>query len=52
MAPAPNARLRITNVLGYVLLIVVNVLASMGALGGSTNAEVSGRFTTPLTPAG
>ncbi|KAG2449978.1 hypothetical protein HYH02_000082 [Chlamydomonas schloesseri] len=45
------AVLRITNLLGYLFLILVNVLSSTGAFG-DTNAVVSGRYPTPLTPAG
>ncbi|GIL62699.1 hypothetical protein Vafri_16875 [Volvox africanus] len=47
----PPLLLRLTNLLGYLFLILVNVLSSVGALGG-TNAEVSAKFPTPLTPAG
>ncbi|KAG2429080.1 hypothetical protein HXX76_011320 [Chlamydomonas incerta] len=45
------AVLRITNLLGYLFLVLVNVLSSTGAFG-DTNAGVSGRYPTPLTPAG
>ncbi|GLI62202.1 hypothetical protein VaNZ11_004793 [Volvox africanus] len=47
----PPLLLRLTNLLGYLFLILVNVLSSVGALCG-TNAEVSAKFPTPLTPAG
>jgi hypothetical protein len=42
--------LKITNALGYVVLIVVNVLGSMNMLGGKSIGEVSGSYSTPLTP--
>ncbi|KAK9837646.1 hypothetical protein WJX74_002084 [Apatococcus lobatus] len=47
----PSLALRASNVFAYALLIVVNVLVNTGLIGPS-NAEVSGRFPTPLTPAG
>ncbi|KAK9866045.1 hypothetical protein WJX84_007536 [Apatococcus fuscideae] len=47
----PSLALRSSNVVAYVLLIVVNVLVNTGLIG-PTNAEVSGKFPTPLTPAG
>ncbi|GLC47369.1 hypothetical protein PLESTB_000166000 [Pleodorina starrii] len=47
----PPLLLRLTNLLGYLFLILVNVLSSTGSLGG-TNAEVSARYPTPLTPSG
>ena len=49
-APPPTS-LRVLNAFGYVLLIFVNV-ASQTGLFGPTNAEISRRFSTPLTPAG
>ena len=49
-APPPTS-LRVLNAVGYVLLIFVNV-ASQTGLFGPTNAEISRRFSTPLTPAG
>ena len=48
---SPGAVLKATNVVGYVLLIVVNVLSNTGVLG-VTNAEISDEYPTPLTPAG
>ena len=47
----PPITLRVTNVVGYIILIAVNIAASTGLLG-PTNAEVSARHPTPLTPAG
>lgn len=47
----PSLTLRITNVIGYVALIFVNVGSAFG-LFGPTNQEVSARHPTPLTPAG
>ncbi|BDA45844.1 hypothetical protein COCOBI_07-6310 [Coccomyxa sp. Obi] len=47
----PPITLRVTNVIGYVILIAVNIAASTGLLG-PTNAEISARHPTPLTPAG
>lgn len=47
----PPITLRVTNVIGYIILIAVNIAASTGLLG-PTNAEVSARHPTPLTPAG
>ena len=47
----PSVLLRTSNVLSFLLLIAVNVGSSMG-LFGPTNVEVSGRWPTPLTPAG
>lgn len=47
----PSTILRISNVTGYCILILVNVLAGTGVFG-PTNAEISGRYPTPLTPEG
>eukprot|EP00775_Hariotina_reticulata_P004487 gene4486-biopygen6228 len=47
----PSLRLRISNVLSYAAFIVVNVLASLNVFGPS-NAEVSRKLHTPLTPSG
>jgi hypothetical protein len=47
----PPITLRVTNVIGYIILIAVNIAASTGILG-PTNAEISARHPTPLTPAG
>lgn len=47
----PSLALRASNVFAYVLLIVVNVLVNTGVVG-PTNAQVSAKFPTPLTPAG
>ncbi|GFR50689.1 hypothetical protein Agub_g12941 [Astrephomene gubernaculifera] len=47
----PPLLLRLTNFLGYLFLILVNILSSTGALG-ETNAEVSAKYPTPLTPSG
>ena len=47
----PSLTLRISNAVAYVILIAVNVASSLG-LFGPTNAEVSDRHPTPLTPAG
>lgn len=48
---SPSPVLRYLNVVGYIVLIVVNVLSNTGFLG-PTNADVSKNFPTPLTPAG
>ncbi|KAG2482798.1 hypothetical protein HYH03_018288 [Edaphochlamys debaryana] len=50
-ANMPSVALRLCNFGGYLGLILVNVLSSTGAFG-PTNAEVSGKYITPLTPAG
>lgn len=47
----PSLLLRTTNVAGYLFLILINVLSSVGLLG-PTNADISSDFPTPLTPAG
>lgn len=47
----PSLMLRISNAVAYVVLIAINVASSLGALG-PTNAELSRRHPTPLTPAG
>ena len=47
----PSLTLRISNAIGYVALIFVNVGSAFG-LFGPTNAEISARHPTPLTPAG
>ncbi|KAK9843986.1 hypothetical protein WJX81_001126 [Elliptochloris bilobata] len=49
-APPPTS-LRAVNAVGYLALIFVNV-ASQTGLFGPTNAAISRRFSTPLTPAG
>lgn len=47
----PTSWPRLTNVGGYIVLILVNVAANLGYLG-PTNADVSRNHPTPLTPAG
>jgi hypothetical protein len=47
----PPLALRVSNVVNYVLLVVVNTLANQG-LFGPNNADVSKQYQTPLTPAG
>lgn len=47
----PSLGLRVSTVVTYVVLIVVNYLSNSGLLG-PTNADISNRFGTPLTPAG
>ncbi|EFN53001.1 hypothetical protein CHLNCDRAFT_137452 [Chlorella variabilis] len=48
---APEQPLRIATAAAYLGFIAVNVASSVGWLG-ATNAEVSAKFTVPLTPAG
>jgi hypothetical protein len=43
--------LRVSNVVSYVLFILINTLANKGFFG-PTNADVSKEYRTPLTPAG
>lgn len=50
-AEYPTQTLRLTNVVSYVVLIAVNVASNSGILG-PTNAEISQKYSTPLTPAG
>lgn len=50
-AETPTSTLRISNLVSYVLLIAVNVASNSGLLGPS-NAEISQKYSTPLTPAG
>lgn len=47
----PSLTLRVSNAVAYVALIFVNVGSAFG-LFGPTNAEISARRPTPLTPAG
>lgn len=47
----PSRLLRISNCAGFVVLITINVLSNLGTFG-ATNADVSAKFPTPLTPAG
>jgi len=47
----PSTALRVTNVAGYVFLIVINALASRGLLG-PTNEKLSKKNHTFITPAG
>jgi hypothetical protein len=47
----PSTALRVTNVLGYIFLIVINALASKGLLG-PTNEKLSKKNHTFITPAG
>ncbi len=47
----PSLTLRISNAVAYAALIFVNVGSALG-LFGPTNAEISARHPTPLTPAG
>ena len=47
----PSLTLRISNAIAYAALIFVNVGSAVG-LFGPTNAEISARHPTPLTPAG
>eukprot|EP00891_Asterochloris_glomerata_P009860 jgi/Astpho2/9860/e_gw1.00151.19.1_t len=46
---APGWWLKLTNVTAYSVVILVNVASGQGWLGAS-NADVSSRFQTPLTP--
>lgn len=50
-AEYPTQTLRLTNVVSYAVLIAVNVASNSGILG-PTNAEISQKYSTPLTPAG
>ena len=47
----PPWSLRVSNLVGFIALICVNGLIQSGLLG-PRNSEISGRFSTPLTPAG
>ena len=47
----PTLSLRISNVVGFVILVSVNGLCQSGYLGPN-NSEISEKFSTPLTPAG
>jgi hypothetical protein len=47
----PSRLLRASNAVGFLVLVAVNVCSSVG-LFGATNAEISAKFPTPLTPAG
>eukprot|EP00882_Tetradesmus_deserticola_P001284 GHRQ01001388.1.p1 GENE.GHRQ01001388.1~~GHRQ01001388.1.p1 ORF type:complete len:318 (+),score=87.53 GHRQ01001388.1:246-1199(+) len=49
--PMPSMVLRVSNVVSYLLLILINTLANKGFFG-PTNADVSKQYRTPLTPAG
>ncbi len=44
--------LRITNAVMYAVLILVNILSSQGAIGHGTNAQISAKYPTLITPAG
>jgi hypothetical protein len=48
----PLSFLKAVNILGFVLVIVVNALANVIPLGGNTTAEVSEASPTLITPAG
>ena len=50
-AQYPSTTLRVSNLVSYALLIAVNVASNSGVLG-PTNADISQRYSTPLTPAG
>ena len=50
-AEYPSKTLRVSNLVSYALLIAVNVASNSGILG-PTNAEISEKYSTPLTPAG
>eukprot|EP00899_Mesostigma_viride_P016589 jgi/Mesvir1/24931/Mv16909-RA.1 len=50
-APHVSVALKASNCVGFVILIVVNYLSAAGKLG-PTNADVSHKYETPLTPAG
>jgi hypothetical protein len=47
----PSRLLRVGNVVGFAVLVAVNVGSSLG-LFGATNADISAKFPTPLTPSG
>lgn len=47
----PPKTLRVAWAAGYAGFIAVNAASQMGVFG-ATNAEVSAKFTVPLTPAG
>ncbi|DBA77609.1 hypothetical protein WJX77_006490 [Trebouxia sp. C0004] len=50
-ATYPSQTLRVSNLVSYALLIAVNVASNSGLLG-PTNAEISQKYSTPLTPSG
>ncbi len=50
-AQYPSQTLRVSNLVSYALLIAVNVASNSGLLG-PTNAEISQKYSTPLTPSG
>lgn len=47
-----NKYLLILNVIGYVAVIVVNVLSQIGYLGGKTTSEISDKYVNLFTPSG
>ena len=50
-AQYPSQTLRVSNLVSYGLLIAVNVASNTGLLGPN-NAEISQKYSTPLTPSG
>eukprot|EP00884_Botryococcus_braunii_P017679 jgi/Botrbrau1/4595/Bobra.60_2s0081.1 len=49
--PMPSLFLRLSTLVSYILLVIVNYLSNSGVLGPK-NADISAKFPTPLTPAG
>jgi hypothetical protein len=47
----PSKSLRVAWAAGYAGFIAINAASQLGLLG-TTNAEVSAKFTVPLTPEG
>merc|ERR1711869_70718 len=43
---------RVVLLIAYVLFIAVNVISQTGAFGLPTNADISDKYSTPITPAG
>jgi hypothetical protein len=47
----PSLAARLSLIIGYGLLVTVNVLSSMGVLGPN-QSDMSGKYRTSLVPAG
>lgn len=48
----PPAVLRLTNVLGYSVLVILNIVLATEVDPSHNNAAVSEKYHTPLTPSG
>jgi benzodiazapine receptor len=50
--PKALFRLKLWNLFSFIVLVVINVLGTLGKIGIGTNASISEKYDLPITPAG